>query len=544
MTGASSALDAVAERLQKLSGEQLSEVLATLDRDDVRIVERAMAALTQMGFRSSPLAMAMRFDPSIRAYPYTQLLSDKFVDAVRGRSTRQIWNLPARYGKSLWASKWGPTWAMDDDPTLPLMLASYGDALANENATFVRDALVRHSDVLSCTLKPDRRRMDRFVTEQGGGLIAAGIGSALTGFGARGGVLDDPFKNWQDAHSEAIRKRVWNWYRSVFRLRLDTETAWLIVVMTRWHEEDLTGMLTNADALGDGEQWEHVVLPAIAEADDLLGRAVGEPLEPLRFSLAEVLQRARALGSYLSSGLEQQHPTPEEGTDIMRGWWKWFEIAPPRFDDATTSWDMKLKDKESGDYVVGQAWGRTGSNFWLLDQLRGQWNQVQTKTAIVLMHVRHPYIRKHVIENTGNGPEVMEELRRPQPGYVVSEEVRSQLGITDAELDRVNAVFRRGMSALLPENVKFDKRVRMRAQAGLIEGGGVHVPLNAVGESVVDECSAFPNGAHDDQVDALSQALKRLSKGRGSAVTPKGKIKSPAPGARSTRVLPSTIRRR
>lgn len=541
MTDTATALDAVAERLARLSPAQLNDLLATLDRDDTRIVERAMAALTQMGFRSSPLAMAMKFDPTIKPYAYTRLLSDKFVDAVRGRSTRQIWNVPARYGKSFIGSKWGPTWALDDDPTMPLMLASYGDDLANENATFVRDTLVQHADVLSCTLRPDRRRMDRFVTDQGGGLIAAGIGSALTGFGARGGVLDDPFKNWQDAHSEAMRLRVWNWFRAVFRLRLDTEDAWIIVVMTRWHEDDLTGKLTAADAVGEGEEWEHVVLPAIAETDDILGRSPGEALEPLRFSLASVLQRARALGSYLTAGMEQQRPSPEEGTDIMRGWWKWYDTPPPRFDDATTSWDMKLKDKESGDFVVGQAWGRTGSNFWLLDQLRGQWNQAQAKTAIVLMHVRHPRIRRHVIENTGNGPEVMEELRRAQPGYSVSDEVRSALGITDAEVDRVNDVFRRGMPGLLPENVKYNKQVRMRAQAPLIEAGNVHVPLNSVGESVVNECSVFPNGSHDDQVDALSQALKRLSGGRGRAINPVGKIRTPAPGARSirtTRTMP------
>lgn len=538
-----SALDGVAQRLARLSSAQLNEVLSTLGNDDVRIIERAMAELTNAGFRSSPLAMAMALDPTIQPYGYARLLSDKFVDAVRGRSTRQIWNLPARYGKSLWASKYGPAWAFDDDPTLPVMLASYGDSLANENATFVRDLLVRHADVLACTLRPDRRRMDRFVTDQGGGLIAGGIGSALTGFGARGGVLDDPFKNWQDAHSEAMRKRVWDWYRSVFRLRLDTEDAWIIVVMTRWHEEDITGMLIDADKRGEGEQWEHVVLPAIAEADDLLGRKPGEPLEPLRFSLDAVLQRARALGSYLSAGLEQQRPAPEEGTDIMRGWWKWYDVAPPRFDDATTSWDMKLKDKETGDYVVGQAWGRTGSDFWLLDQVRGQWNQATTKVAIALVQVRHPRIRRHVVENTGYGPEVIEEIRRPQPGYTVSEEIRSALGITDDELPRVTACLQRGMTGILAENVKGDKRVRMRAQAPLIEAGNVHVPDNQVGHAVVDEASVFPNGAHDDMVDTLSQALKRLTLGRGTAVVPVGKVRTPAPGARSMRAPRSLPRR-
>jgi phage terminase large subunit-like protein len=529
------AMDDVADRLRRLkSGGQLRALLPTLGQDDKRIIERVLADVARAGWRSSPLEMAMHLDRSVKPWAYTRLLSDKFVDAVEGRSKRQIWNLPARYGKSMFASKYGPVWALDRVPESNLILASYGQQLAVENATFVRDKLVEHGDVFSCRLRRDRRRHDRFVTEQGGGLVAAGIGSALTGFPGDGAVIDDPFKNWIEAHSEMTRLHVWNWYRSVLRLRLESDQAWIIVVMTRWHEDDLTGKLLTADEEGAQEGWELVRLPAICDdPDDLLGRKVGEPLEAERFSLEAVLQRARALGSYLTAGLEQQLPAPEEGTDVMRGWWKWYDAPPPRFDDSLTSWDMKLKDKEVGDFVVGQAWGRTGSDFWMLDQLRGQWNQATTKTAIALMKVRYPSIRRHVIENTGNGPEVMEELRRAQPGYVVSEEVRSKLGITNDELPKVNAVFRHGMTGLLPENVKGSKTVRMRAQSPLIEAGNVHVPYGPIGEAVVEEAAMFPEGRHDDQVDALSQALKRLTRGPSSIVKPTGRIRTPAPGARS-----------
>jgi phage terminase large subunit-like protein len=172
---------------------------------------------------------------------------------------------------------------------------------------------------------------------------------------------------------------------------------------------------------------------------------------------------------------------------------------------------MKMKDKKGGDYVVGQAWGRTGSSYWCVDQLRGQWNMATTKAAIALMAIRHPKVKRHVIENTGNGPEVMEQLRAPQARYVVSEVIAGELGMSGDERVLVERLLRRGMSGLLPENPKGDKVARVRAQSPLIEAGNVHLLDRAWARSIVDESAAFPRGAHDDQVDAWSQALKRLS---------------------------------
>ena len=521
-----------------LGPDDVEQFVSRLPPEYVPVIDRAMGRVAALGWRSSPSAMGHHLTGgALKRWPYVELLSDAFARAVAGDSTRQIWNLPARYGKSTIGSQWGPVWALDRFPWMKLALTSYGDELANENATIVRDLLIEHGDKLSVRLRRDRRRNDRFVTEAGGGLIAAGVGSGLTGFGAHGIVVDDPMKNWQEAHSPARRKLVFDWYRSVVRLRLEAEQSFIVVVMTRWHEEDLTGMLTAADEAGDGEGWEVIRLPALADvASDPLGRKLGKPLEVERFSLAAVHARATALGSYLTAGLEQQRPAPEEGGEIMRAWWRWADSPPPRFDDALTSWDMKLKDKTTGDYVVGQAWGRTGSDYWLVDQLRGQFNLVQTKTAIALLSVRHPEIRRHVVENTGNGPEVMEQLRRPQPRYVLSEDVRSTLGITDDERTAVEQVLRRGMTGLLPENPKGDKTARLRAQSPLIEAGNVHLLVRAWAESLVDEAAAFPNGAHDDQVDALSQGLKRLAKGPAKATAAKGQLAK----ARPQRALGST----
>lgn len=543
--------DAIADLaalLESMTPVELDRFLERVPRTELPTIERVLARRTREGWRANPLTMARHLTRkvapdgtathAIEDYAYTRLLAQKFVDAVELRSPRQIWNLPSRYGKSTLASRYGPAWALDQRPDLTMILASWGDRLAQENAVFVRDFLIAHGDVLRTRLKRDRRERSRFVTEQGGGIIAAGIGAGLAGLGGLGAIVDDPFKNWADAHSEARREEVWDWFRSTLYLRMDQiELSFIIVPMTRWHEDDLTGKLEQAMLDGDGDKWEIVRLPALAEDDDILGRTRGEPLEPKRFPMTAVQQRARTLGSYLAAGLEQQRPAPEEGTDIMRGWWKWYDAAPAKFDAATTSWDMKLKDSEKGDYVVGLAMGRTGGDYWILDELRGQWNEATTKVAIALMQVRYPWIRRHVIENTGNGPEVLRGLRRKQPGYTISMDIRGALGMLASEVAAVEALLRRGMSGLLPENPKGTKRIRMRARVGLIESGNVHLPANRDWAlSLVNEAATFPNGSFDDQVDALSQGLKRLE-GLGTAKVerPTGKVPTPPPGRRAPR---------
>jgi len=527
-SGEEEALLDLGASLLALAG-QLEQYLLTLDEDDLAVAERAIALAAGTGWRASPSAMANHLTRgAFRRWRYIELLSRKFTDLVEGRSKRQIWNLPARYGKSYMGSQWGPVWAFDRHPWYKIALTSYGDTLADENAVAVRDLLEQHADQLRVRLRRDRRRADRFVTDAGGGLLAAGVGSGLTGFGGHGIVVDDPFKNWQEAHSPARRLVVANWYKAVVRLRLETDWAWILLIMTRWHEEDLAGLLEAADIAGDGEGWEVVRLPAIAEEPstnlaappsqrqpDPLDRKPGEVLEPERFSEEAVRDRARAIGSYLAAGMEQQRPSPEEGGEIKRAWWKWAAQPPPRYDASCTSWDTKAKDKPgsaASSYVVGQAWGRTGSDYWCVDQQRGQWNLVTTKTAIVLLAVRHPYIKAHVVENKALGPDVIDALRRPQPDYHVSEEVRSELGITDDELPEVEALFHRGMPGLIPDEPKGDKIARARAQSPLIEAGNVHLLEQPYAHVIVNEAAAFPNGAQTDCVDSLSQALKRLSK--------------------------------
>jgi phage terminase large subunit-like protein len=221
-----------------------------------------------------------------------------------------------------------------------------------------------------------------------------------------------------------------------------------------------------------------------------------------------------ALGSYLTAALQQQHPSPEEGTELLREWWRLGDV-PGAFDEMLTSWDMKLKEKESGDYTVGQVWGRVASDYWIVDQVRGQWDQATARVAMALLKVRYPDAMRHLVESAGYGPEVMAEIKKASPSWVCSDDMAGRLSILEAERPLVEEIIRRGLDGVTAVPVKGSKVVRARAVSPLLEAGNMHLNANASWlPGFIDEAAQFPNGDHDDQVDAWSQALSRLS-GRG-----------------------------
>lgn len=531
-----------------LPADELEAFAARLDPDDLSVLEAAIDRVTARGWRAHPAAMAQFLDPTYRRPAFVDLLSTKFRAAADGESTRQIWNLPGRYGKST-LIQWGATWLYDrTEGRARLILVSYGQALANELADGIRERLRQHAGVLRTQLRRDRQAINRFVTDADGGLLAAGINASITGFGANaegGIIIDDPFKNWQEAHSESRREHVWNQYRGTIRNRLDEEEGFIILVHHRVHEDDLTAKLLAEQGKDEfGDEWELISLPALAEANDPLGREIGEPLDPEVRPLRSVKSRAAGMGSYLAAALEQQNPAPEEGTEILRAWFRidGDDQRPTSPDDACTSWDLKLKDKETGDYVVGQAWWRVAGGYWLMDQIRGQYDHATTANAIALLSVRRPEIKTHVVEYAASAPEVIAELRRKRPDYEVTDEMASRLGMNRAERAAVQELRRRGMSGIVPKKVTDgSKSVRARTYiAPNAEAGDVHLlessPFLA---KLLDEVASFPNGTHDDQVDAMSQALQRLSTGQGSATVPTGTVPRPSPAGRggaSTRI--------
>ncbi len=521
--------------VERLTPDQLRTFAASLDDPgDVALLEEVigdMASETAEAERTADYSAHWRSDPARMAHyltdgdyqlwPYVTLLSEAFARAIKGDDPRQQWQIGSQYGKTS-ALKWGVIWALDRNPKLRIMYVSYDANKAAEEAGDVRDWVEQHQELLRFRLRSDARARGRWRTEDGGGLYATGIGGGITGYAEDVILMDDLIKGWEAAHSLANRDKVWNVYRSMIRMRLQSISCPIIDVGTRWHQDDHHARLVAQSV--PGEDWTIIRLPTVAEAPDPLasdpllrvpdplGREPGQILEPRRFPAEEVQARALVLGPYLTAAMEQQRPAPAEGTEVLREWFQVETTLPPKADEAIGSWDMKLKDNETGDFVVGQCWWRVGGGYWLMDQLRGQWNEATTKVAIALMAVRHPEMRSQYVENSGNGPELMAELRRGDANYVVPDRVADDLGMSHDEREAVGALMQRGLSSLIPVPPKGSKSVRMRAVSGVLAGMNVHVPSGAPWLPLyLEEMAAFPHGK-DDQVDATSQALSKLSK--------------------------------
>ncbi|MFE0207005.1 terminase large subunit domain-containing protein [Streptomyces sp. NPDC058985] len=225
------------------------------------------------------------------------------------------------------ASRWGPLWYLRRHPEHRVMIASYGADLADDHGRWVRDQLKEYSSVLGIKLHPASHAANRFDLEQKrgssvrGGMVTAGVGGGLTGKGFNLGIIDDPFKGHDDAASPAQRDRVWEWYRSVFFTRR-APGASLILINTRWHEDDLSGRLLAHEP----HRWLQIDLPALADSpNDPLHRDIGEPLWPDQYDADELADIRESVGERVWYALYQQKPRPLEG-----GVWKWAWITGHR----------------------------------------------------------------------------------------------------------------------------------------------------------------------------------------------------------------------
>jgi hypothetical protein len=258
---------------------------------------------------------------------HLDLIDNTFRRIDAGERLKIMITMPPRHGKSQRASRWGPLWYLRRNPLHRVMLASYGAELADDHGRWVRDQLREHADVLGIRLNPGSHAANRFDLQAPpksgvrGGMVTAGVGGALNGKGFDLGIIDDPFKGSDDAGSPAQRDRVWEWYRSVFFTRR-SPIASIILINTRWHEDDLSGRILESEA----DDWIQIDLPAIADnPNDALGRPIGEALWPERYNTAELVSIRKSVGERIWWSLYQQKPRPMEG-----GVWKWAWITDNR----------------------------------------------------------------------------------------------------------------------------------------------------------------------------------------------------------------------
>lgn len=475
---------------------------------------------------ATPLLQAQELDPKYKVRPHLEYLSDRLAQAVKdvenGQSRFIRVSMPPRAGKSHLCSINLPAWILRKHPDWKLGLISYSPSLAAGWGRVVRELIRDNKETLGIDIASDAGAVTEWQTKQRGGIISRSApGQSLTGMGFKVMIIDDIVKDFADAHSEKKRQAVWDWYLSNARTRFEPPVL-VIVVGTRWHQDDFIGRLNSPEHEGDSDEWEIIEFPAIAMQDDVIGRHPGQPLYSplLEETEEEAVSRWEAIkrtsGTYTWNALYQQRPDSSKGAIFDVDWWKFWtrnRAIADRDDDGNVlpdgrivyldpevdlakarwldSWDMAFKATDSSDFVVGQRWAQLQARRYLIFQHRARMTFTVTlakvKSWVDPFTGAAPHsekVHERLVEDKANGTAILDALKENVPG-------------------------------LIPINPTESKEARARAVTPECEAGNVYLPHpqdpgNEWVQDLLSELREFPTGAHDDQVDAFTQALSRM----------------------------------
>ncbi len=460
--------------------------------------------------RRSPIKLACATNRIYDPAWFHQQINTALCKVATGDIKRLIITKPPRHGKSELCSRVFPPWYLGNDTGDPrsIIAASYSDALAKKfgraGRNISRSAL--YGEIFDTGLD---RMLGTSVTDwtltNGNSYSASGVGGGITGLGASVFLVDDPIKNRQQADSPTYRENLKDWFKEVAITRL-TPGGSIVVIMTRWHHDDLVGWLLSEQE----DKWNVLKYPALQTEHDLDlrpydKRKPGKALWPWRFTKKRLEEIEEELGPLAFNCLYQQDPTIEGGTvlninDLIQDFdlnnlhfdnpdemWIMTDTGRVNINRIVGSWDTAFESKKTADFSVGTIWADAGNAYYLIDVVRGRWRFPQLKDKM-----KSTYKRWHddsvLIEAKASGKDLLYELRE----------------FTDIPIQPVNPVI--------------DKVARAAAVSGRFEAGRVHIPKNAPWLRVyLTELEHFPKATHDDQVDSTTQAIRWMSRYSGSA---------------------------
>jgi predicted phage terminase large subunit-like protein len=400
------------------------------------------------------------------APPHSEI-AEKLEAVERGEIDRLMIFMPPRHGKSELASRRFPAWYMGRNPDKQIIAASYNSDLASDFGREVRNIIRTNefSRLFNVKLAEDSRAAGRWNTDAGGAYVAAGVGTAVTGRGAHILLIDDPVKDREEAESELRRETIWNWYTSTAYTRLMPGGA-VILIQTRWHEDDLGGRLLEAEQNG-GDKWVKVNLPAIKD---------GQALWPERYNVDALKRIKAAIGPRDFEALYQQNPTPDDGTFFLRDWFKRHDDAPAKGHIYITS-DYAVTE-DGGDWTAHLVWNYHEDTLTLIDGWTGQ-----TSADVWIEELLRLFKQHRPLCYFG------------EAGVIVKA-VKPMLTRRMNEL----RVFAR--TEWIPSIS--DKPTRARAFQARAAMGKVSLPKTDLGEKVLNQLLSFPAGKHDDLVDTCA----------------------------------------
>lgn len=412
-------------------------------------------------------------------------LIERLEAVERGEVRRLMVLMPPGSAKSTYASTLFPAWYMARNPSHAVIAASHTAELAERFGRRVRNMIIEHGETLGVALSPDNQAAGRWETTQQGEYFAAGVLGAITGRRGDLVIIDDPVKSRVEADSDVVSDRVWEWWKADMSTRLKPN-AKVVLIMTRWSENDLGGRLLDDMASG-GDTWEVLRLPMEAEHNDPLGRMVGEPLWPEWFT--DDMRRTAKRDSRTWSALYQQAPAPESGSYFLKDWLHPVTSMPPRESLRIYGGSDYAVTSDGGDYTVHAVVGMdSDGKLWLLDLWRGQASSdVWVDAFCDLVRAWKPigWAEEQGQIRAGIGPFLTRAMRDKQ-AYVARHDFPT-----------------RG-----------DKAVRAQSIRGRMAVDGLRIPAAAAWRTDFEsELMSFPVGKHDDQVDALGlvgQLLDRM----------------------------------
>lgn len=419
--------------------------------------------------------------------PHLHLLDKAITDTITGQGgiRNLLVTMPPRHGKSELCSKYLPAWYLGTYPDRRVILGSYEGTFASGWGRKARNLLETVGwPIFGINVAESPSAADNWDIEgYAGGMQTAGAGGAITGKGGHLIIIDDPIKGSKEAKSQTYRDTIWNWYTGDVYTRREPGAA-VIVIQTRWNEDDLAGRLLN-EAEAGGDQWRVVNMPAINHE--------GQALWPARFPIEELEKIRRTIGGYNWNALYQQRPTPPEGGAFKRSWFPIVPSAPSGVRKVVRYWD-KAATEGDGDYTVGVLMGELDGIVYVIDVERGQWG---------------PHNRDANIEQTAE----LDKARYPRVRLWMEEEGGS--AGKDVSLQAIRRFARFGCRTEHPTG---DKEHRAEPFAARAEAGDVRLVAGKWNKAYLDELAAFPHGANDDQVDGSSGAYNRLVTTGGFAV--------------------------
>lgn len=460
--------------ITKLNKEERLELLEVLEQKNKREATKSYLNYVQYVHGDS-----------FKKGKHITYLANQIEQFIEGSISKKILllSLPPQHGKSMLITETLPSYMLGKYPNKRVIAVSYGDDLASRFGKRNKEKIEQYGkELFNIELSKDSRSNTEFdISGHRGSMLSRGIMAGITGQSADLIIVDDPIKNRAEADSETYRNKVWDEWLNSILTRLSAYGK-IIVIQTRWHEDDLIGRIIKHNS----DDCLYINIPCEAEENDILGRNVGEALFPEIGKDNIWLQGYKK--NYLTEdgnrawlALFQGKPSAIEGNMLKRDWWQKY-IKLPTMALKIISVDATFKNTKNSDFVAIQVWGKVGLNMYLIDRIKQRMDFPTTLQAIKDMKAKYPEVIGIYIEDKANGSAIIQTLNM-------------------------------SISGIIPVTPKESKEARVSAISPQIESKHVYLPdySNAPWiEEFISECCKFPNGAFDDDVDCMSQAILKL----------------------------------